>query len=87
MKKSLIQPQWGGLIGPFCVCLFFVGTAAIGTAAQIQQAHVSQVIQEVRLLEAQGAPRPAAAGLLLPDAGSLPGTRPTNGAAGRSAIG
>ncbi len=44
----------------FCVCLFFVGTAAIGTAAQIQQARVSQVIQDVRLLETQGAPRPAA---------------------------
>src|SRR4029453_2929511 len=60
MKKSLIQTQWGGLIGPFCVCLFFVGTGPIGTAAQIQQAHVSQIIQDVRLLEAQGAPRPAA---------------------------
>jgi hypothetical protein len=60
MKKSLMQTRWGGLIASFCVCLFFVGTAAIGTAAQIQQARVSQVIQEVRLLEAQGAPRPAA---------------------------
>jgi len=59
MKKSLMRTRWGGLIVPFCVCLFFVGTAAIGTAAQIQQAHVSQVIQDVRLLEAQGAPRPA----------------------------
>src|SRR4029453_9871114 len=60
MKKSLIQTQWGGLIGPFCVCLFFIGTAPVGTAAQIQQARVSQIIQDVRLLEAQGAPRPAA---------------------------
>jgi hypothetical protein len=55
-----MQTRWGGLIVPFCVCLFFVGTAAVGKAAQIQQAHVSQIIQDVRLLEAQGAPRPAA---------------------------
>jgi FecR protein len=60
MKKSLMQTRWGALIASFCVCLFFVGTAAIGTAAQIQQARVSQVIQDVRLLETQGAPRPAA---------------------------
>lgn len=60
MKKFLMQTRWGALIVPFCVCSFFVGTARIGTAAQIQQARVSQVIQEVRLLEAQGAPRPAA---------------------------
>jgi hypothetical protein len=59
MKKFLRQTRWGGLIVPFCVCLFFVGTVAVGKAAQIQQAHVSQVIQDVRLLEAQGAPRPA----------------------------
>src|SRR6266478_4502368 len=59
MKKSLMQTRWGGLIVPFCVCLFFIGTGPIGTAAQVQQAHVSQVIQDVRLLEAQGAPRPA----------------------------
>src|SRR6266487_860076 len=60
MKKSIMQTRWGGLMVSFCVCLFFVGTAAIGTAAQIQQARVSQVIQDVRLLETQGAPRPAA---------------------------
>jgi FecR protein len=59
MKKSLVQTRWGGLIVSFCVCLFSLGTGPIGTAAQIQQAHVSQVIQDVRLLEAQGAPRPA----------------------------
>jgi hypothetical protein len=59
MKKSLMQTRWGELFVPFCACLFFVGTGPIGTAAQIQQAHVSQVIQDVRLLEAQGAPRPA----------------------------
>jgi hypothetical protein len=59
MKKSLVQTVWGGLIVSFCVCLFFLGTGPIGTAAQIQQASVSQVIQDVRLLEAQGAPRPA----------------------------
>src|SRR5256884_5893646 len=60
MKKSLMQTRWGGQIVSFCVCLFFIGTGPIGTAAQIQPAHVSQVIQDVRLLEAQGAPRPAA---------------------------
>lgn len=59
MAKSLVQTFRGGLIVPFCVCLFFIGRAPVGTAAQIQQAHVSQVIQDVRLLEAQGAPRPA----------------------------
>lgn len=59
MPKSLVQTFRGGLIVPFCVCLFFIGRAPVGTAAQIQQAHVSQVIQDVRLLEAQGAPRPA----------------------------
>src|SRR2546429_7710990 len=59
MKKSLMQTRWGGQIVSFCVCLFFIGTGPIGTAAQVQQAHVSQVIQDVRLLEAQGAPRPA----------------------------
>src|SRR5215470_15025931 len=59
MPKSLVQTFRGGLIVAFCVCLFFIGTARVGTAAQIQQAHVSQVIQDVRLLEAHGAPRPA----------------------------
>jgi hypothetical protein len=59
MPKSLVQTFRGGLIVPFCVCLFFIGRAPVGTAAQIQQARVSQVIQDVQLLEAQGAPRPA----------------------------
>src|SRR5712691_6905567 len=59
MRKSLMPTRWGELIVPFCVCLFLVAAGPIGTAAQIQKAHVSQVIQDVRLLGAQGAPRPA----------------------------
>jgi hypothetical protein len=42
------------------VVLFFIGTVPIATAEQPKQARVSQVIQDVRLLEPHGAPRPAA---------------------------
>ncbi len=44
------------------VVLFFVGVAPTAIAAEPKpkQARVSQVIQDVRLLEAHGAPRPAA---------------------------
>jgi hypothetical protein len=55
MKNSFVQIFWGGLIALFCL----VGAAPFVTADQLQQARVSQVIQDVRLLEAQGAPRPA----------------------------
>jgi FecR protein len=44
---------------PLCVCLFFIGTSPLGTATQLQEARVSQIIQDVRLLQPQGAPRPA----------------------------
>src|SRR4029450_11908860 len=55
MKKSCVPILWGGLP----VLFWLVGTAPFVTADQLQQARVSQVIQDVRLLEAQGAPRPA----------------------------
>jgi hypothetical protein len=55
MKKPFVQIFWGGLIVLFCV----VGAASFVAADQLQQARVSQVIQDVRLMEAHGAPRPA----------------------------
>jgi hypothetical protein len=55
MKKSFVRILWGGLM----VLFWLVGAAPFVTADQLQQARVSQVIQDVRLLEAQGAPRPA----------------------------
>src|SRR5438876_6578459 len=55
MKKSFAQIVWGGAIVLFCL----IGTAPFVSAAQLDQAQVSQVIQDVRLLEAHGAPRPA----------------------------
>jgi len=55
MKKSFVQIFWGGAIVLFCL----IGAAPFVSAAQLDQAQVSQVIQDVRLLEAHGAPRPA----------------------------
>src|SRR6266498_735364 len=55
MKKSFVRILCGGLI----VLFWVVSAAPFVTADQLQQARVSQVIQDVRLLEAQGAPRPA----------------------------
>jgi hypothetical protein len=55
MKKSFVQTFWGGLI----VLFWFVGAAPFVTADQLQQARVSQIIQDVRLMEAHGAPHPA----------------------------
>src|SRR5881392_562792 len=55
MKKSFVQIFWGGAI----VLFWLVGAAPFVSAAQLEQAQVSQVIQDVRLLEAHGAPRPA----------------------------
>src|SRR5262245_15247888 len=60
MQRSFVQLLSHGLAAPFSLFLFLVGAAPLVTAAQQQQAHVSQVIQDVRLLEAHGAPRPAA---------------------------
>src|SRR5438874_1811293 len=56
MKKSFVQIFWGGLIVLFCV----VGAPSFVAADQLQQARVSQVIQDVRVLETHGAPRAAA---------------------------
>ena len=56
MKKSFVQIFWAGLIVPFCV----VGAERLVAADQLQQARVSQVIQDVRVLETHGGPRAAA---------------------------
>ena len=56
MKKRFVQIFWGGLIVPFCV----VAAERLVAADQLQQARVSQVIQDVRVLETHGGPRPAA---------------------------
>src|ERR1043165_2608001 len=55
MKKSFVQIFWGRLI----VLFLLIGAAPFVIADQQQQARVSQVIRDVRLLEARGAPRPA----------------------------
>src|SRR4029450_288792 len=56
MKRSFVQPCSRG----FIALLSLIGAASLVAAAQPDQARVSQVIQDVRLLEAHGAPRPAA---------------------------
>ncbi len=59
MEKCFVKTSWGGLIALSWTFLFLVGAAPFATAAQPQQARVSQVIQDVRLLEAHTAPRAA----------------------------
>jgi len=56
MKKSFVQTFSRGLLVVFCL----VSAARFVSADQAQQARVSQVIQDVRLMEAHGVPRPAA---------------------------
>src|SRR5436305_5036017 len=56
MKKSFGQIFSSGLI----TMLWLVGAERLVAADQLQQARVSQVIQDVRVLETHGAPRPAA---------------------------
>src|SRR5437764_4609292 len=56
MKKSFGQIFSSGLI----IMLWLVGAERRVAADQLQQARVSQVIQDVRVLETHGAPRPAA---------------------------
>src|SRR5437773_7623629 len=56
MKKSFGQIFSSGLI----IMLWLVGAERLVAADQLQQARVSQVIQDVRVLETHGAPRPAA---------------------------
>src|SRR5438477_877758 len=56
MKKSFGQICWSGLV----MMLWLVGAERLVAADQLQQARVSQVIQDVRVLETHGAPRAAA---------------------------
>src|SRR5437773_8880496 len=56
MKKSFGQIFSSGPI----IMLWLVGAERLVAADQLQQARVSQVIQDVRVLETHGAPRPAA---------------------------
>src|SRR5438093_1890832 len=56
MKKSFGQIFSSGLI----IMLWLVGAERLVAADQLQQARVSQVMQDVRVLETHGAPRPAA---------------------------
>ena len=56
MKKRFVQSFWSGLI----VLSWLVGAERLVAADELQQARVSQVIQDVRVLETHGAPRPAA---------------------------
>ena len=55
-----MQKVFDQIFSGVLVVLFFVGAAPTAIAAQPKQARVSQVIQDVRLLESHGAPRPAA---------------------------
>jgi hypothetical protein len=57
MKKVLAKIFSGGRRAPFWISLSFVAAGA--AAVPLQEARVSQVIQDVRLLEAHAAPRPA----------------------------
>lgn len=57
MKKVLAKIFSGGWRAPFWISLSFVAAGA--AAVPLQEARVSQVIQDVRLLEAHAAPRPA----------------------------
>ena len=56
MKKSFVRT----FSRKFIVLFWPVCAASLVTAAEPEQARVSQVIQDVRLLEPHGAPRPAA---------------------------
>jgi hypothetical protein len=56
MKKSFVQIFWAGLIALF----WLVGAERLVAVDQLQHARVSQVIQDVRVLETHGGPRPAA---------------------------
>jgi hypothetical protein len=55
MKKSFVTIFGGGLIAIACL----VGAGTLRAADELQQARVSQVVQDVRLLESRGAPHPA----------------------------
>jgi hypothetical protein len=59
MKRSFAKTFNGRSITLWWTPLFFVAATRLANAASLQEARVSQVIQDVRLLEAHGAPRPA----------------------------
>jgi hypothetical protein len=54
-----MQTVFERIFGGALALLFFVGATSTTMEAQTKQARVSQVIQDVRLLEPRGAPRPA----------------------------
>ena len=59
MKRFFAKTFAGRSIALWWISLFFVGATPLASAAPLQEARVSQVIQDVRLLEAHAAPRPA----------------------------
>ncbi len=59
MKRSVPKTFTSESIVLLLVFLSFAGATRLATAAPLDQARVSQVIQDVRLLEADAAPRPA----------------------------
>ena len=48
-----------GLVSPVIVLLSLIAPAGSTIAAHQREAHVTQIIKDVRLLPAQGTPRPA----------------------------
>ena len=59
MKRFPPKTFTCGSISLWGIPLFFAAATPLAVAAPLQEARVSQVIQDVRLLEARGAPRPA----------------------------
>src|ERR1044071_8308004 len=59
MKRFAPQTFTCRSIGLWCIPLFFATATPLAADAPLKEARVSQVIQDVRLLEAHGAPRPA----------------------------
>lgn len=55
MKKSFVPIFWGGIIALDGL----LGSGTLVAADELHQARVSQVVQDVRLLESRGAPHPA----------------------------
>ena len=60
MKTFLAKIFSGGSIALYWILLYLAAAVPLADAAPLQEAHVSQVIQDVRLLEAHRAARPAA---------------------------
>src|SRR5262249_33211201 len=59
MKIFLLRSPGSKSMAACWVILLSVSATRLATAAPLEEARVSQVIQDVRLLEAHGAPRPA----------------------------